>query len=281
MKVPKRTPSHIIDQKCVNLIRTKFCEEGWIVREQNERDYGIDLHVERFEESMPTGDLIFIQLKGTQKEFEKKVKLQNFGVKTINYALLFNVPFFVFYVSIKTEEVKYVWLQEYADLILDKENQKWRDQDTVTIRFPYENDMDTYMGMKKIIAISSFEKRIKMAHKYVMLYEHFCVFNKALGEGDKNAAKVCLEILYKLQKNEAIKEFGGGAMLARDEAGKKAYITKCMSIYESIARNGVVSDDEIKFLKHLVQSLEIGKQNALNMEMEKILRHYLHGMVPY
>jgi hypothetical protein len=61
-----------------------------------ERDYGIDLQLERFDSDDATGDFIFVQVKGTDKAFKENVQLSGFPVDTVNYALMFDVPFFLF-----------------------------------------------------------------------------------------------------------------------------------------------------------------------------------------
>lgn len=96
--MPKRIETHRIDTKAIRTIFTHL-HEDWLVRSLEERDYGIDLQLERFDSDEATGDFIFIQVKGTDKEFGEDVQLSGFPVDTINYALMFDVPFFLFHTS--------------------------------------------------------------------------------------------------------------------------------------------------------------------------------------
>lgn len=81
-----------------------------------------------------------IQIKGTEKRFPKEAKL-SFPTKTIQYALLFQQPFFVFHVSLAQKSIRYIWLQKYVDMVLDVQSPDWRKQGKITIKFPKENKL--------------------------------------------------------------------------------------------------------------------------------------------
>src|SRR5688572_4046810 len=100
MKFPKRTPQHIAETASWKILKQRAPEE-WVLREVNERDYGIDAYVEI---AMPNGDmtgqLCSLQLKGTEKISWKKLgdKCQaSFRVKssTVNYWMHLPVPVFL------------------------------------------------------------------------------------------------------------------------------------------------------------------------------------------
>lgn len=88
----QRTDSHIIDTLAIREIFKKM-PENWLVRGLDERDYGIDLKIEKFDGSKPTGALSLIQVKGTRDTFEGQIKLAQFPTKTLKYAELFPVIF--------------------------------------------------------------------------------------------------------------------------------------------------------------------------------------------
>ncbi|MBF4437736.1 DUF4365 domain-containing protein, partial [Vibrio anguillarum] len=60
----KRTRTHEIDTLAVRKIISELPVD-WIVRGQEERDYGIDLTIERFDGQNATGDYFLVQVKGT------------------------------------------------------------------------------------------------------------------------------------------------------------------------------------------------------------------------
>ena len=81
-KMIKRAPQHQIDTKAVRQILS-ILDENWLIRNQDERDYGIDLTIERFNGENATGDFILVQVKGTESQFEENIKLPKFPTKTI------------------------------------------------------------------------------------------------------------------------------------------------------------------------------------------------------
>ncbi|MBY6142133.1 DUF4365 domain-containing protein [Leisingera daeponensis] len=143
---PIRHTNHVIDTRAVRKVISQL-DENWLIRGLEERDYGVDLAFEIFRDQLPTGETGLIQVKGAKKSFKKSANL-SFPTKTIEYALLFPQPFFVFHVSLKDNSIRYVWLQRYARLILDANDKGWREQKTVTIKFPEENNFKD--GQRKI-----------------------------------------------------------------------------------------------------------------------------------
>ncbi|HID9489102.1 TPA: DUF4365 domain-containing protein [Pseudomonas aeruginosa] len=189
MSLPKRTREHRVDEKAVSMIGDMLVDD-WLVRSQEGRDYGIDLQMERYDGERPTGDFIFVQVKGTEAAFSSEnEKLSGFPVKTVNYAMLFSVPFFVFYASVSSRRVKFVWLQKYVEFVLEKTRPGWRDQESVTLEFPRENDLDS--GLEKLVDIAAKERSMRFGYRYLMLYERFHTFAGKLAEGELKATRVC------------------------------------------------------------------------------------------
>ncbi|HDO1323228.1 TPA: DUF4365 domain-containing protein [Aeromonas veronii] len=278
MNIPKRSKSHLIDEKSVHLIRGELID-NWVVRDVQGRDYGIDLQLERFDAGEPTGDFIFVQVKGTEKEFDENVALKNFPVKTINYALLFSVPFFVFYTSVSSRKTKYIWLQKYVDSILDYENKSWREQDTVTLKFPNENDIG--VNMEKIISISHLDKKIKVAHKCVMWCERYIYSYEKLKEGNASFGRKCFEFLYLIIKGRYFKQFGGDFVLGQDELSKNAVIVECSLILEDKDRCRQLTQEQIALLEQLNWAIKMCKQSAVNIEISESIPHFLNGSKAY
>ncbi len=145
MNLPERVRKHKIETLAVRRVITSVPID-WLIRSLEERDYGIDLMFEIFNESYPTGRIAFVQSKGRDKSFEfadDEIKLGNFPVKTVAYALRLRDPFFVFYTSIDDKKTVFVWLQRYVSLRLAQDSPQWRKQDSVTLYFPQGNDLAT------------------------------------------------------------------------------------------------------------------------------------------
>lgn len=154
----QRTDSHIIDTLAIREIFKKM-PENWLVRGLDERDYGIDLKIEKFDGNKPTGALSLIQVKGTRATFEGQIKLAQFPTKTLKYAELFPEPFFILYTSVTDEKTYYVWAQEY--IREGFKNDKWRSQQTVTINFPASNifgSKNSTLELEKIMKSLSIQK---------------------------------------------------------------------------------------------------------------------------
>lgn len=195
--MPKRIETHRIDTKAVRTIFTHL-NEHWLVRSLEERDYGIDLQLERFDSDDATGDFVFVQVKGTDSAFDEDVKL-SFPVETINYALMFDVPFFLFHTSNKSKQTKFVWLQKYVELKLEPKNSGWRNQGHVTIYFPKENDLQR--NDKKIAEIIKKDKSRKVGVKFLADYEALSFHADSVSAAGQYAvATACAALVRRLYK---------------------------------------------------------------------------------
>ncbi|BFM36597.1 DUF4365 domain-containing protein [Acinetobacter towneri] len=195
--MPKRIDTHRIDTKAVRTIFTHL-NENWLVRSLEERDYGIDLQLERFDSDDATGDFIFVQVKGTDKAFKENVQLSGFPVDTVNYALMFDVPFFLFHTSNVSKQTKYVWLQNYVETRLEKDTPQWKTQDSVTIYFPDENNLKS--NDSKIADIIKKDKLRKVGVKFLAIYESLKFHSESVLTGQPAVAHGCAIEARKLQK---------------------------------------------------------------------------------
>lgn len=147
-----RTNTHKIETKSKNVFRSiidsnEYCDA--LVRDINERDYGIDFMVELFECKNPTGIIAFIQLKGTEKEIEllkSGNEVSCYGVSSCSllYGNQNNIPFIIVYLSTKTEEFYFIDIQS-LNLNFSSES-----TNNMTIRIPSENKCDKN-NVKKFI----------------------------------------------------------------------------------------------------------------------------------
>lgn len=139
-----RTDPHKIETKSKNIFRSiidsnKYCDA--LVRDINERDYGIDFMVELFENENPTGKIAFIQLKGTQKEIESlkksdEISCPGISNSSLSYGEQNNIPFIIVYLSIETKEFYFIDIQS-LNLNFNSES-----TNNITIRIPVKNKCD-------------------------------------------------------------------------------------------------------------------------------------------
>jgi len=255
----KRTETHITDTKAVRRIFNQL-DENWLIRNLEERDYGIDLSLELFNGVSPTGSMTLIQVKGTEKEFdtdsENFIKLSNFPVKTIQYALLFEIPFFVFHISLAKNETKFIWLQKYIERKLSKENPSWESQETVTLYFPISNDLEK--NAKKIKDIINRYKDEKIFLIFLKKYEEL-VFHKSsvynVIEPQYGVAKYCAEICQKIldECSQVLYKYEEALI---EESSEDCFDIKRLIIeLESIAINQSVEHSDQEFIDKQIELL--------------------------
>lgn len=153
--LPQRTNQHRIDTLAMRFVRTSL-PDCWLDRDFSERDYGIDLAVEIFDQDdnsidseTSTGLLSLIQVKGTAIPLEELggyYKFPGFPVKTLNYAMQFKIPFFLIVVSINDGSISdstahFLWIQDYIRKngfgLLRK---GWNARKSMTLYIPKDND---------------------------------------------------------------------------------------------------------------------------------------------
>lgn len=156
-----RSESHIIDTRASRLAIVALPDD-LLVRSMEERDYGIDIQIELFDKTQPSGKFALIQLKGKQGSFDQIKNDQHHDVslsikiKLLKYALLFNIPFIIFHTSIDAKKTKFLWLQKYIEIKLGGPLGDWstRDNDSeITIHFPKENILNSKTGKKHLRSI--------------------------------------------------------------------------------------------------------------------------------
>jgi len=148
-----RTKEHEIDTQARKKVLQSF-PKNWEHREFTGRDYGIDLFVEIFDTNIPKGNMIAIQLKGTEKDFAKKLTI-DFPVNTLKYSELFQSPVILMICPINdiNNRVYYLWLQEYINVILNFEKPDWREnKKTIRLNIPPENIVSNNIEKIEFIA---------------------------------------------------------------------------------------------------------------------------------
>ncbi len=143
-----RTSTHVIETTSKDYIRNQinsyYGNGDALVREWNERDYGIDFVVELFDNGIPTGNIAYLQIKATSKHIEKNkqtndVSCANISASSLDYAKQKKIPFVLLYVSIcEPREFYFVDLQSFdVNNLIKRAN--CNESKSVTVRIPIKN----------------------------------------------------------------------------------------------------------------------------------------------
>jgi hypothetical protein len=112
MKLPQRTKQHKINTKGLALV-TQLMADDWIIRNQVEEDYGIDLEIEFVKQGQVTGGIAKVQLKFTEtspylSSDETAIYLPE---STANYYLALDLPLYLFLADLKERTVYWINVQ--------------------------------------------------------------------------------------------------------------------------------------------------------------------------
>lgn len=196
-KLPKRAATHRTDTKALRLIMGQL-NEDWVIRNLEERDYGIDLQLELFDGDVPTGFMVLVQVKGTENSLA--AESAQIPVKTLHYAELFSIPFFLFRTSLKDKETEFIWLQKYIATDLQILNPKWRTRKDLTIHVPPDNKLsNNEEKFRRIVKAQRYNADGLAFAKNADALRRF--LKDALeGETGQANAKYCLEYVRDLKK---------------------------------------------------------------------------------
>jgi hypothetical protein len=273
MNLPNRPLSHIIETESINHIKSAFGSD-WIFRNQEDRDYGIDIHLERFKGENPTGEVLYGQVKGTRSEFSDSVKLSGFPTKTICYARLFAIPFFLFYTSTGSKKTKFIWLQKYADLKI--RSKILQTNDTVTIEFPEENILDEN-GIAKIVDILKREKCIKHGLTFITHYRRLINCIERLKNGEVSVMEQCKKQIAAIETSGVLKEyidFGANDF-------PKFNARTAFDILNHIEEQNIIATDDRTELERVLFPLKIVETEFLNMDTNYAVCCWVNNTVPY
>lgn len=139
--------THVTETKSNNVLRSLLDPDRFLVREQSERDYGIDLLVECFGPGRQViGRQLLVQLKGDDSaELPQDENPISFSIETTHLARaeLFSVPELLVWVptGVSQPAAWYLWVQEYIEVVLDQDpsHAGWREQGSKTLHIPYAN----------------------------------------------------------------------------------------------------------------------------------------------
>ncbi|HPT28030.1 MAG TPA: DUF4365 domain-containing protein [Bryobacteraceae bacterium] len=252
----RRAATHVIDTKAVRTVIAAL-PESWLVRGLEERDYGIDMMLEIFDEDYPTGDLVFAQIKGTESKFCAPVKHPAFPVKTLLYAELFVQPFFIFYCSLADKLTHFVWLQKYIQAKLDHETSCWRNQHSVAIHFPPDNVLSS--NARRIVEIARRQRLRDAGISFLAAYEWLHLHSTSLLSGQTGVASACLACLDEIRSQRAFLDEVKQPFLKYD----LDELTECFS---SVRASGRVDDHTRSAIEEQLEELEAVKLHFLGMD---------------
>ena len=274
MKLPSRSSSHSIETTALNIIRNKLGGE-FLIRQQDDRDYGIDIQVERFDGETPTGDIFLAQIKGTERPFSEPVSIANFPVMTLNYACLFSAPFFLFYTSTSTKQTKFIWLQKYVEFHLKPNHSKFKNQETITIKFPENNNLEA--NIDKILEIVKEEKLIKVAHAFIMPYRRLLHAHEQLKKSNTSFVHAAIHAVTKISAS--------GALDARVEISKHPMfefdVAATLEHLHLIKKSMVLSETDQRRLAELLLPLKFIELGFLNNDLNELSNIFLLNDPPY
>lgn len=113
--MPKRPPSHVLEDLSRTRLRQTFEQWGWTVQDLA-KDYGEDLLVRIFKDGLTTPYSFFVQVKATQKLNIRKDGATSFGVRVeighVRHWIRFAEPVFLTLWDSSTDAIYWVCVQD-------------------------------------------------------------------------------------------------------------------------------------------------------------------------
>jgi hypothetical protein len=134
----------VIETESRRTVTSLLPADRFLERDQGERDYGIDLSVECFDEGEPSGAILLAQLKGAavgSPEVGAQSIPFDFKVDRLVRVERFSTPVLLFWCPVRADEscAWFLWLQSYIAVVLDQDVPDWRAQESVRLHIPIDN----------------------------------------------------------------------------------------------------------------------------------------------
>jgi len=262
-----RANAHIIDTKATRLLFS-ILNYNFLIRNLEERDYGIDLTIERFNDDKPTGNFALFQVKGTDDAFitvrknnTSLIKLPKFPVKTIEYALLFKMPFFAIYVSNRDKLAYFLHLQKYAELILNMQKKNWRMASSVTLFFPVENELSK--NSDKLIEILEKDNYKRIVYSVAEIYFELKFHLESIFASQYDVSDYCCDCCLRLRN---MKDFFDSYNILDDEDSSEIKTDDMISVLKRIRVQKICTKEDKKFLEAQVEKIYDLIFIAMNVE---------------
>ncbi len=139
-----RTREHIIETESRRIVASLLPADQFVERDQTERDYGIDLVVECFDNGEPSGAQLLLQVKGTDDDapaMDAKSVAFDMKVKSLKRAERYITPLLLVWCPVRAavQRFWFLWLQEYIRVVLNNAVPRWREQETIRLHIPIQN----------------------------------------------------------------------------------------------------------------------------------------------
>lgn len=153
-----RSREHIIETESRRIVAATLPADRFMERDQTERDYGIDMSIEHFDEGEPSGRLLLLQLKGTDGNpptAAEKTIPYDVAVKTLLRCERFATPILLVWVPVRDERRRawFLWIQSYIRIVLNHDNLDWRTQKYVRLHIPTDNLLGDPAVQRKLVHI--------------------------------------------------------------------------------------------------------------------------------
>lgn len=181
----------------------------WEHREVTGRDYGVDAEVEVFDRGRATGCLLLLQIKGTRRPIHAGRSIAvDVPIQVMRYAERFVVPFMLCVCSVAKHShgFRFFWLQEYARIVLDAEQPKWRTRRrTIRVVIPADNIMPGTERLWRHIA--DHPRRLADSARLAHIQHEFRLSSRRLSEtsgSNSEALAACRQLLKRAEGLRAI-----------------------------------------------------------------------------
>ncbi|TAU52533.1 DUF4365 domain-containing protein [Rhizobium leguminosarum] len=196
MKLPTRPATHLTEAASWRLLQS-LAPETWIVREVTERDYGIDAYIEITSDAGEiTGDLISVQLKGTESvdwtapkkrpaktkkemgDLDHTARSPQIATSTANYWERLPVPVFLFVADISAGDVYFASVEP----VIRRNYDKLESQDTLSFSLLKGHSLSQEIGPHMV---DWYAKRERLHRDFVsqisQLVSHAETFHEFIG----------------------------------------------------------------------------------------------------
>lgn len=165
MKFPQRPSTHIKETDSWKILQNSVPSQ-WLLRGVTERDYGVDCYLEMVgSDGSVRGDLISIQLKGTEslewkqneKQNRQESKFSGVKIETINYWMNLAVPVFLCVAETSTKKLYFAPIKNQVR----NQYRKYKLQQSLSFTLSTKHMLDDDQGLLNFIICYIQEKNFK------------------------------------------------------------------------------------------------------------------------
>jgi hypothetical protein len=174
----KRPQQHIIETTSKKQFE-RLIPDSWVARELG-IDYGLDYLVEIFKENNSTGQMFFVQLKGTDKKIVNDTISYQLSLDNVEYWNRIALPVLLIFFSSQSNNFWGVWTNKMLENISLRKNQKkytisLTSKNLISVNFfmELENISINDLPSKINIAYQSSNLKTKLLHECIVKYLNF------------------------------------------------------------------------------------------------------------